>query len=293
MKAALMTMILIAGTWGCAVAEMTPAEVTREQLESFIPPEGIDATVTERDGAPVIALTNTNTDPISVTLVALPMGGIENTQIVYTASMSSTDMVGSAYLELYAVIGGAAYFSRALNDPFTGTTPMRETSAPFFLQAGQPMEAARLGVRFEGPGTVLLSHLRLVDTGLKPGMAGDGQRLAAHAGKLGQNVGGWAGIAGAALGTFTSLWACLALYLALKGRGRTAVLGFTMAVAIAGVAVLIGGLWAWTEAAVWALWYPLVLLGSIAAINYAIGYLVLRYCYGRAEERRMHALDLQ
>jgi len=259
-----------------ACAERVLGEVGAEQLSSFEAPEQVVAEVVTVDGEPGIKLTYTGTQQTSVTIAEIPGNGLDDTRILYRAQVSSTDLNAPAYLELYAVVEGAAYFSRALHEELIGTMPVRPSSTPFFLEKGQALEAVRLGVRFEGPGSVTLSEMRLVEGAISGGAS----------------LGTWIGLAGALLGTLTALWFTLAQRLSTLGRARGLVLGVTLVVAVVGGAVLlIGVAQALGGAGYWS-WYPLVLLGGIAAVVYGWNYPILRRRYAESEERRMLAMEI-
>ena len=278
MKAVFTGLILALANAAFAAAPVELAAVGPDQLEAFDVPEWVRAEVVTVDGAPGIRLTNLQPDPLSVTIAEIAVADLDNTQVVYTATMSGTELAAPAYLELNAVVDGNAYFSRALNDVFTGTEDAREISTPFFLQRGQFMEAARLGVRFEGSGTVTLSDMRLLDLQVAPGAMSIGARI---------------GIAGATAGIVTALWCCLACLLAWKGAGRGPVLALTLAVAVAGIAAIAAGVLAFVQGFAWEVGYGLVLIGAITAINFGVFYVVLRLFYRKTEERRMLAMDMQ
>jgi hypothetical protein len=251
------------------------AAITADQLAAFVPPDGITAEAVEVEGDPGLRLTNTRSEPVSVTVVELPVHDPAAKHFLYAAEMSSENLAGSAYLEMYAVVAGNAYFSRALNDRFSGTSAIRMTTTPFFLTGDQAMESARLGVRFEGPGTVTLSQLSL--TG---GPAPSGGPT--H----------WPGIAGGIFGLCAGIWGAIAGILGARGRARGPVLAITLLFAIAGAIALTFGLVLLSGRAERTLWFPLVNLGGVALPVFGAAYFVLRHRYREAEERRMMAMDL-
>lgn len=253
------------------------ADLGASQLATAKVPEGVVVEVVEVGGTSGVRVTYSGTEALSVVLAEVPCDGLDNTRVLYRAVVSGEGLAAPAYLELNAVVGGQTYFSRALNEALTGTMAPRESATPFFLQTGQRLETAQPGVRFEGPGAVTLSQVQLLNLGPPPG---------------GLPMGAWVGIAGATVGILTSIWACMAAYFAWQGRGRGPVLGVTVLVAMAGVASVAVGLLLYGRGVERDLWYGLILLGSIVLVNFGIFYGVLRWLYGKAEARRMVALDM-
>ncbi len=260
-----------------AVGAALLADLELSKLVNAPMPPGVTIVLEELEGSPVLRIENSNTAPTSVILKEAALGDMVDTsdmRIVYRARMASQEVDGFAYLEFWAVIGGNAYFSRALNDKFSGTQAERDTSTLFFFEAGESVESVRLGVRFEGPGTVTLRNPLLWMS-------------------RGTNAGLLAGIAGSLFGVGSSLWACVAVLLALKGIGRGSVLGVTLGLCISSVAAVAAGLLLWSQGSAWSLWYPVVLLGGIGLVNFGIGYMVLRWWYGKTEARRITAMDMR
>ncbi len=260
-----------------ACAERVLGEIGAEQLADFKAPEHVLAELVTADGEPGIKLTYSDTQRISLTLAEMPGNGLDDTRILYRAKVSSTDLDAPAYLELYAVVGGEAYFSRALHEEFTGTMSARPSSTPFFLQKGQVLETARLGVRFEGPGSITLSGIQLVEGGAL---------------SRGYSMGTWIGLAGAIVGTLSALWFTIAQRLSSQGRARGPILGVTLVVAVTGLVVLLAGAASALGGAGYWSWYPPVLLGGIVAVVYGWNYPILRRRYMESEERRMLAMEL-
>jgi hypothetical protein len=261
-----------------ATADELLAKPELAELARASMPDGVTIVLEEVGGVPALRITNTNVEPMSVILGEVPLENVSDTRIEYEALMAASDTDGTAYLELWVVSGGKPYFSRALNDVFSGTQAERKTATPFFLKAGESMEAARLGVRFESPGTVTLRELALWDR--------DPMGFAMNSGMI-------AGVAGSIFGVGSALFFCVAVLLALKGIGRGGVLGVTLGLCVASVAAFATGLLLWSQGSAWSLWYPVVLLGGIGLVNFGVGYMVLRWWYGKTEARRMAAMDMQ
>lgn len=280
MKSRIVTAFLIASAiTRPAPADELLAKVTLEQLETAPMPEGVTIETKMMEGVPGATIRNTQAGAVSVQLVEVPLGIAKAMRYSYEAEVASDSLAGQAYLEMWMVVKGQAYFSRALNDTFSGSQTARMTATPFFLKADEPAEAARLGIRFEGPGTITIREMELWDRGtpntfgLPPGMLG--------------------GIAGSAIGIFSGVWGGLAAYLIGRGRARGFVLGVTAAGAVAGAIMLSAGVAAWMLGARWEIYYSAMLMGVIVTPVYGAMYASFYARYRQAEQRRMLAMDLQ
>lgn len=91
---------------------------------------------------------------------------IENAKLVYSAKVKS-DLDGSAYLELWAHVGGGQYFSRGMNDPISGKTDWKTIQTPFLFQKGQKPEKVTLNVVINGKGTIWIDDVVLSSEALK------------------------------------------------------------------------------------------------------------------------------
>lgn len=278
MKPIVLLGLLALLTTGPVAAQQILVEVTADDLDAFVPPEDIRVERTTVNGQPAIKLTHLAESALSVVVVEKPIEGLDDTHVSYSADVSSEDVSGRAYLELWAAVGGNAYyFSRALNDTFRGTQAIRKSATPFYLEAGHHLESVRLGVRFEGPGTVTLSNMVLHDQGPWQGIPGSGR---------------WGAVAGALVGIGAGIWACISAWLSSRGRLRRAVLTLTLMLAGGGGLTLVAGVLAWATGAVWAQWYPPTLLGMIVVTVFGSGYWGLRRTYQSVETRRMLAMDM-
>jgi hypothetical protein len=62
---------------------------------------------------------------------------VDNTALIYRASLHSDKLDGQAYLEMWVRIPGKGeFFSRGLDRPVTGTMSWMQAATPFFLQIG-------------------------------------------------------------------------------------------------------------------------------------------------------------
>jgi hypothetical protein len=70
---------------------------------------------------------------------------------------------GKAYLEMWCRFPGQGeFFSRALNQTYSGSNEWSSTETPFILQQGQKPDLVRLNVVVEGTGTVWIDDIRLL-----------------------------------------------------------------------------------------------------------------------------------
>lgn len=100
-------------------------------------------------------------------------------------------------------------------------------------------------------------------------------------------IGGAAvGILGALLGSLGSVWAN-------KGVHRTLVLGAMLALGVAGALLFLTGLAGLFLGQPYGVWYPLTLIGGMAALLFLGLRPVMRRRYDQAETRRMQAEELR
>jgi hypothetical protein len=105
-----------------------------------------------------------NTDqPLTVPLFEVTDASVENTVLIYQASLQSEDLDGKAYLEMWVRIPGKGeFFSRGLDRPLTGTMSWMTVATPFFLQPGQKPDLVRLNLVVQGKGRVWIDDVHLM-----------------------------------------------------------------------------------------------------------------------------------
>jgi hypothetical protein len=102
------------------------------------------------------------TGPTTVALAEVRPAAAEDVTLFYRARLRSEGVTGQAYLEMWCQIPGMGeFFSRALQDPLTGTSDWRSQATPFLLQAGQRAELVKLNVVVTGPGRLWIDDLSL------------------------------------------------------------------------------------------------------------------------------------
>src|SRR5207244_8305889 len=102
-------------------------------------------------------------EPITVPLFEFTDIGVENTTLIYQASLQSENLDGKAFLEMWVRIPGKGeFFSRGLDRPITGTMSWMTVATPFFLQAGQKPDLIRLNLVIQGKGRVWIDDVHLM-----------------------------------------------------------------------------------------------------------------------------------
>jgi hypothetical protein len=93
---------------------------------------------------------------------------IENAKLVYSARVKS-DMegAGTAFLELWAHVGGGQYFSRGMNDAVSQKSDWKTIRTPFLFQKGQKPDKVTLNLVINGKGTVWIDDIVLSREPLK------------------------------------------------------------------------------------------------------------------------------
>ena len=197
-------------------------------------------------------------------------------------------VAAGSYLEMWTHLPDGSFFSRSLaeNGPMgrlEGSSDWRVFVLPFFnREGGSPPEKLVFNLVMTGAGTVEMGPLELVQ------FASDEEPLAdsaawwsnRQAGMLGGIIGSALGILGAVVGWLGS---------AVRAKGF--VLGTLRAMGWFGIGALASGALALAVGQPYAVYYPLLLLGSISA---ALGFSLPRSLSRRYEDlelRRMQALD--
>lgn len=98
--------------------------------------------------------------PTTICLGEVARLDIENAKLVYKAKVKS-DLDGSAYLEMWAHVGGGRYFSRGMNDVVSRKAEWKIIQTPFLFQKGQRPEKVTLNLVINGKGTVWIDEIVL------------------------------------------------------------------------------------------------------------------------------------
>ncbi len=104
--------------------------------------------------------------PTTVCLGEVSALKVENAKLIYRARVRS-QLEGTAFLELWAHVGGGQYFSRGMNDPIQGTSDWTSIQTPFMFQTGQNPDKVTLNLVINGKGTVWIDDIVLLKESLK------------------------------------------------------------------------------------------------------------------------------
>ena len=91
---------------------------------------------------------------------------VESAKLVYKAKVKS-DLEGTAFLEMWAHVGGGQYFSKGMNDIVKQKTDWKIIQTPFLFQKGQKPDKVTLNVVINGKGTVWIDDIVLSKEPLK------------------------------------------------------------------------------------------------------------------------------
>lgn len=91
---------------------------------------------------------------------------IEDAKLVYSAKVK-TELDGTAFLEMWAHVGGGQFFSKGMNDVVSQKTEWKTIKTPFMLQKGQKPEKITLNLVINGKGTVWVDDIILSKEPLK------------------------------------------------------------------------------------------------------------------------------
>jgi hypothetical protein len=98
--------------------------------------------------------------PTTICLGEVASLDVENSKLVYKAKVKS-DLEGTAFLELWAHVGGGQYFSRGMNDVVSRKTDWKIIQTPFLFEKGQRPEKVTLNLVINGRGTVWIDDIVL------------------------------------------------------------------------------------------------------------------------------------
>jgi len=104
--------------------------------------------------------------PTTICLGEVTGLNVENAKLVYKAKVKS-DLDGTAFLEMWAHLGGGQYFSRGMNDVVSQKTDWKVIQTPFLFQKGQKPDRVTLNLIINGKGTVWIDDIVLSKEPLK------------------------------------------------------------------------------------------------------------------------------
>lgn len=149
----------------------TPPEVIKsipiENMEGVLTQSGVTfdkSTSSDGNGS----LRIDTAEPVTVRLYEVKDVSVEDARLTYRANLKTQNVIGQAYLEMWCVFPGSGeYFSRALQNPLSGTIDWKTMETPFFLQKGQRPELIKLNLVVNGKGTVWVDDITLTKGPLK------------------------------------------------------------------------------------------------------------------------------
>ena len=91
---------------------------------------------------------------------------VEDARLIFQARVKS-ELSGTAFLEMWAHVGGGQYFSRGMNDVVEQTTDWKSIQTPFVFEKGQKPDKVTLNIVINGTGTVWIDDVILSKEPLK------------------------------------------------------------------------------------------------------------------------------
>lgn len=279
-------LVVVLSVLGLAAATETAAarELAHFPIDGTVSPDGqVPDTVSvsfaadnSSDGNGAIRLTSSGTAAVFVPLFVVEHPLTEPKGLTYTAAIRAEGLQGTACVEMRYIAGEAESFSRALDQPVTGTCEWKEASTPFYVRKEDPLpDKVILGVCIEGPGDVWVDAARLSE------------------GATGGSASLWTWIWGPVLGILGAIYGTLAGVFVPRGQARNVILGLAWVAIGLSVILLLVGLGALVSGSAYTVWYPLVLTGFIGAAVFGGLMPVVKRQYQQAEMRRMKAMDLR
>jgi hypothetical protein len=225
----------------------------------------------------------------TATVLSLPRPTITTRRYALAGRVKYDAVEGQGYLEMWSYFADRGqFFSRTLGagllQPLSGSSSWRDFCLPFLITEEDlsPPEKLVLNVVLPGQGTVELDAVVLRQFGENedpmqvPGQWWD----ASTAGWIGGVLGSFMGGLGALVGVLSS-----------RARARGVVLNTLRLLLVVGALALVLGLYAFAISQPYAVYYPLLLLGSLTVALGGGLYRQIRNRYVVADGRNIHALE--
>ena len=101
--------------------------------------------------------------PVTIHLFETGDINIENARLIYQAKVSTRNIQGQVYLEMWCHFPGKGeFFSKGLMNPLTGTTDWTTLETPFLLRIGENPDNIKLNLVITGTGTVWIDDIQLL-----------------------------------------------------------------------------------------------------------------------------------
>jgi hypothetical protein len=103
----------------------------------------------------------------SIRLFEVEDPGVEQCLLTYRAELKVEGLKGRAYLEMWCRLPGRGeFFSKGYQQAVSGTVDWARFEIPFYLKRGERPDLLKLNLAVEGPGTVWLRNIELLQTPL-------------------------------------------------------------------------------------------------------------------------------
>ncbi len=140
-------------------------KLSLDDLSSASPKIEADAKV-KVEGASSLKITTQWPTTVCLGEVAGP--DIENAKLVYSAKVKTElEGTGTAFLEMWAHVGGGQFFSKGMNDVVSQSTDWKTIQTPFMFQKGQKPDKVTLNLVINGKGAVWIDDVVLSKEPLK------------------------------------------------------------------------------------------------------------------------------
>jgi hypothetical protein len=159
--------LILAAAVAAAASATEIRRFALDNLKDLITQSGIELDKdNSSDGHGSLRINSSGSSTVRLFEVQNP--GIENARLIYQARIKTRELQGKAYLEMWCRFPGKGeFFSRALNQAYSGSNEWSSTETPFFLQTGQKPDLVRLNLVVEGAGTVWIDDIRLLKAPLR------------------------------------------------------------------------------------------------------------------------------
>jgi hypothetical protein len=104
-------------------------------------------------------------DRATVLMFEIRNPGVHQSMLTYRAKLKSQNLEGGVNLEMCCHMPGTGEFTtKGINKNIRGSSDWQEDEIPLHLKKGQQPEKIELKVSTEGPGTVWIKNMELVQT---------------------------------------------------------------------------------------------------------------------------------
>jgi len=240
------------------------------------------------EARPSLRVVHEGRDPVTFPLVTIERPGISAARYAVRGRVRYEGVAQGSYLEMWNHLSEGSFFSRSMDHGgpmgrLEGSSEWRAFVLPFFnREDGSPPEKLVLNLVMAGAGTVEIGPVELV-------------QFAADEDVLADSTAWWsnrqAGILGGILGSALGILGAVIGWLGSAARAKGFVLRTLHGIAWLGIGALVFGASAFAVGQPYAVYYPLLLLGTISA---GLGFSLPRSLIKRYEELelgRMRALD--